>query len=135
MIIVLAGLFAAVTAWQLNKLAIKFFGPGAIAYLIPLLEEGSKTLWAFYLGVPVFFSHFIFGGIEAIYDLGTSRRNGFSAGIISFLSHMIFGLISMQVLRSVQNVYLAVGAGYLVHMVWNTIVMKYFVRKKEGDKG
>lgn len=129
--IIIAGILASSSAWLLNRLAIKALGPAAIIYLIPLLEEAVKTLWAFYWGIPIFFTHLFFGGVEAIYDLETSRRNGFWAGLTSFFSHLVFGLVAMEVYSSGRKVVFGILASYVVHMLWNLLVMKILVRSKE----
>ena len=131
MVIIIAGILASASAWLLNRLAIKALGPSAIIYLIPLLEETVKTLWAFYWGIPIFFTHLFFGGVEAIYDLGSSCRNGVWAGLTSFFSHLVFGLVAMEVYLSGRRIIYAIIASFVVHMLWNLFVMKFLVRSKE----
>ncbi len=87
----LAGILAATVAWQFNKIIVKYWGEWGTVWITPVLEEISKTVGAVLLNTDIILTQGLFGAIEALYDLKTSRRKGISAAVASLLGHTVFG--------------------------------------------
>lgn len=114
-------LFAALLAWQLNRIKVYLPGPN-IVYYTPLVEELSKTFPAVLIGASLFFTHAFFGMIEAVWELFSLRRNSLYAGLAALASHSIFGLITTLAYERYGAVAPAFFAGYLAHAAWNYTV-------------
>lgn len=127
---ILAGTGAAAAAWVANRLALKIFGPMVIVYIVPLVEELSKTGLAILFNTLIILVHGIFGLIEGIYDLFYAQETGLTAGLASITGHLLYGLITAWTYSGSGQITVAVMGGYLVHMLWNLIVMRFLVHKK-----
>lgn len=153
----LAGAAAAAAAWIFNRLALKIFGPPVIIYIVPLVEELAKTGLAVLFNASIIMVHVSFGLIEGIYDFfytvgeykrscgikkanaGTScqrslfnaRKTGLSAGLVSLAGHLLYGLVTAWAFTQSGQIAVGVAGGYLVHMLWNLVVMRFLVHKKE----
>ncbi|AZR74568.1 hypothetical protein BBF96_14930 [Anoxybacter fermentans] len=119
----LAGLIAAVAAYLINRELVQRFGVEIIVYITPILEEILKTGLAVFFHTTILPVHIIFGIIEGIYDLKTSKL-GVSAGVLSLVWHTVFGLVTI-LLRSVMGnlVWGLIGA-ILLHYLGNSIIIK-----------
>jgi hypothetical protein len=120
---VVAGLMAALS-FLVNRAALKYAGVQTVITVGPVLEETTKTLPAFWLGADVLLTHAVFGAIEAGYDWWTSPRHGAVAAFLSVGGHSLFGIMTVAVLHFAGSVILAVGAGILVHIVWNVLLIR-----------
>lgn len=121
---ILAGLLAAVASWLANGQIADRFGPRGIVYLVPAVEELSKTLLALAFNSSVFLSHAVFGTVEAVYDTLVTRKTGVWAGLASYLGHMAFGLITLGLYRLSGYALIGLTGGYLAHLTWNWLVLK-----------
>lgn len=127
----LAGATAAAVAWVFNRLALKFFGLPVIIYIVPLVEELAKTGLAVLFNAPVILVHAGFGLIEGIYDFFYTRKTGLSAGLVSLTGHLLYGLVTVWAFKQSGQMAVGIVGGYLVHMLWNLVVMRFLVHKKE----
>ncbi len=121
------GVLAAVLVWQLNKVITSLI-PERRVLLSPLGEEAVKTLLAVLFGANIFLAHFFFGAVEGVWEMFSVRRGGFYAGLSALASHSIFGYITVFVYETWGVLLLALEAGYLVHVTWNYVILKYFAR-------
>lgn len=119
----LAGFAAALVAYILNRYLVNRFGSGTIVYLTPIIEEGVKTGFATILEAAIVPVHLIFGLIEGIYDLKTSRY-GITAGLMSVAWHAIFGLVTVWLTRMLGNLAYGVLTAILLHFLGNSIIVK-----------
>lgn len=129
---VLAGVSAAAIAWVTNRLALKVFGPPVIICIVPIVEELAKTGLALLFKSSIIWTHSVFGLIEGLYDLFYTQKTGLAAGLTSITGHLLYGLITAWAFSRSGQVAVAVMSGYLAHMIWNLIVMKFLVRKKRS---
>lgn len=126
----IAGILAAVVSWVGNRAALKLIGTKGIIILAPLVEELAKSGAAIIAGSSMVLTHGMFGLIEGVYDAWDSGWSGLSAGLLSFLGHIFYGLVTWQVWQKHGVFWLAVIAGYVVHTLWNALVMKFVVKKR-----
>lgn len=127
---ILAGSGAAVFAWIVNRQTLKLFGPTVIIYIVPLVEELAKTGLAVLFNSSLVLAHGIFGLIEGVYDFFYSRQTGITAGFISLAGHAFYGLVTAWAISRFGQIAPGILAGFLVHTLWNMLVMKYVVRPK-----
>lgn len=125
-----AGIIAAVAAWQINKIIIKYWGDRGTIWITPGVEELLKTGASLILGADLIFTHGFFGFIEAVYDLKTSRKKGRSAALASLLGHLAFGTAANAGLVFYQSVWAAIIYGTMGHMAWNVLVSLMVKRKR-----
>lgn len=125
-----AGAAAAAFAWVVNRLALKLFGAMVIVCIVPFVEEVAKTGLAVLFKASIILTHGIFGLVEAIYDLVYSQKTGFIAGLASIVGHLLYGLAAAWAYWESGQIAAALMAGYLLHMLWNFIVMRFLVKKK-----
>jgi len=116
-----AALSAAALAWQLNR-ALAHLPGGYRVYLAPLQEEFVKTFLALFFGASLFFTHVLFGAVEAVMELLYQRRNSLYAGLAALLSHTFFGFITAVAYALYEAMLPALVAGYLTHTAWNYTV-------------
>lgn len=119
----LAGLCAAAFAYVINRYLVNRFGANTIVFITPILEEGLKTGLAILLHAVILPVHVVFGLVEGIYDLKTSRV-GILAGLMSILWHTAFGLITVLVAVVMGNLVYGLLAAIFIHYVGNSIVVK-----------
>lgn len=117
---------AAALAWEVNKFSGQWAGTRLI-YLVPLVEEVSKTAPAVLFGGDILLTHLSFGAVEGIWEY-FNRRNGFYAGLAALASHSVFGFITLSVYR-VYAMLPALAAGFLAHTAWNYLVMRYMAHQ------
>lgn len=130
----LAGLLAATLVWVINGWYLSKLGTIGIVYLVPLVEEVSKTWLAVAMNAPIFYTHAVFGTVEGIADIYSGRPLGISAGWVSYLGHMVFGYLAAWAYQRWNNVWLAILPAYLIHMIWNGFVMQVLVSPKGGKE-
>lgn len=121
---ILAGLLAAGVSWVTNGQIAERLGPRGLLYLVPAVEELTKSLFAIALNSSLFLSHAVFGTVEAVYDTLMTRKTGVWAGLVSYLGHMLFGLITLGIYRLTGLVLFGLMGGYLVHLAWNLLVLE-----------
>lgn len=119
----MAGLSAAAFAYVVNRYLVNRFGANTIVFITPILEEGLKTGLAVFLGAAILPVHVVFGLVEGIYDLKTSRV-GIMAGLMSTIWHTVFGLLTVLVANLMGNLVYGLLAAIFVHYVGNSIVVK-----------
>lgn len=92
----------------------------------PVIEEVCKTLPAYWLAQDILLVHLFFGVIEAGYEfLGGSGIARYAA-LLSIVGHFLFGLMTITALFLGGQWYLALASGILLHLLWNTIVLRFF---------
>lgn len=136
MSIPLAGIFASLAASVIaaaatllvNRLALRFLGTGVIIWLVPVLEEVTKTSVALLWHAPLLITHIFFGAVEAVYDMATSPETGMAAGLLSVFGHALFGYAVVLGLQRFDSILIGAAAGILLHILWNSVVMKFVVR-------
>ncbi|WP_424610384.1 hypothetical protein [Caldanaerobacter sp.] len=112
-----------VVAYLLNSAVVKKYGEKAIIYIVPFIEETSKTVFG-YLTSSILVSHFMFGIAEAVNDYTkVSHKINGRAAALSILSHSIFGLVS-YVLYIKINLFTAIFSASLLHVVWNRFMLR-----------
>ena len=121
-----AGLVAALMAWGLNVLMVKSGGERCIIWVIPWLEEFTKTGAALLLRTSIPLTHGVFGLVEAVHDCLISRRLGFWAGLASVVSHWFFGQITQYFISQTGYWLLGVGVAAVVHVSWNLAITRLF---------
>lgn len=119
----LAGAMAALLAWGLNGLALRWLGLGAVRVVVPLAEETAKTLLALAFRAPLFWAHALFGAFEAAVDLVRGGRLRLIAGLAALLSHLIFGAVAAWSFGRTGSPLVAIALPGLVHVVWNTAIV------------
>lgn len=99
------------------------FGEGTIIFVTPILEETLKTGLAVYLRTAILPVHVIFGLIEGIYDLKTSRL-GISAGLLSLIWHTGFGLVTILLGKFMGNIAYGLVGAILIHYLGNSFIIQ-----------
>jgi hypothetical protein len=127
----LAAAAAAAAAWIFNRLALKILGPPVIIYIVPLVEELAKTGLAGLFNVSIIMVHAGFGLIEGVYDFFYARKTGPRAGLVSLGGHLLYGLVTAWAFTQSGQIAVGMAGGYLVHMLWNLVVMRFLVHSKE----
>jgi len=115
-------------SFLINKTLLKYVGPQVVLTYGPAVEEGAKTLLAWYLGADILATHVVFGVLEGGYDWLTSGRNGSKAAITSVAGHTLFGLITVAMLNLTGTVWLAVAGTIVAHVIWNTIIIRLYAK-------
>ncbi|AAM25690.1 hypothetical protein M2349_002573 [Caldanaerobacter subterraneus subsp. tengcongensis MB4] len=120
---VLSGMAGIVVAYLLNSAVVKRYGERAVIYIVPFIEESSKTVFG-YLTSSILASHFMFGIAEAVndYTKASYKING-RAAVLSILSHSIFGVISYVLVEKV-NLFVAILSASLLHLLWNRFMLR-----------
>jgi hypothetical protein len=121
MIEVISGIVSALIAYVFNRLLIKRQKEKSIVFIIPLVEECSKTLIAIMMGGSIIGVHVVFGIIEALYDLlHTKSKNAATiAAVLSLISHSIFGIISNYIYIWTGWLSLGIIITTIIHSTWN----------------
>ena len=104
----------------MNCLLVRLMREKAVL-LSPVVEETVKTVSAVLLGASIFYTHLLFGCIEAVGDLHYSRKLGLPAACLSIGGHAVFGLATQLLYRWV-NLFYAVGVGLTLHLLWNCTI-------------
>lgn len=118
-----AGFMAALTAYMLNRYLVYRFGSDAIVYLTPIIEESLKTGLAVFFHAAIVPVHLVFGLIEGIYDLTTSRM-GLAAGLLSLIWHASFGLVTVFLTSVTGHVVYGLVAATFLHYLGNRGIVK-----------
>ena len=118
-------LFALVLSWLVNKFMLERMGEYAIYYGAPVIEEILKSVPAYLLNRPIFYTHFWFGMGEALYDFCTGRReSGRWAALLSIMSHSFFGGAVYLFVKLIDNIVIALIVSITLHMGWNYGIMR-----------
>lgn len=120
---ILAAVSAAGLAFPGNLLLGKA-GPAGITFVGPVLEEGIKTGSSLFFGAPVPATHLLFGVLEAAGDLAWGGRHKLPAALCGVAAHTIFGLVTYFLIGSGFPVYTGVLGAVVVHVAWNTAVLR-----------
>lgn len=120
---IVSGIAGVIVSYILNKIFASIYGDAAIIYIVPVIEEISKTVSGYITG-SIIAAHLIFGIAEALYDYITaSYKINFRAAVSSIISHGIFGVLSYYlVLHS--SIFLAIGVAALIHGLWNRVMLR-----------
>lgn len=121
--ILLAGTIAALAAFLLNRYLVGRFGPETIVYITPIIEESLKTGLAVFFNTAILPVHIVFGLIEGIYDLKTSRV-GVAAGLLSLIWHTCFGLVTIFLRTFMGHLGYGLIAAIFLHYLGNREVVK-----------
>lgn len=111
-------------SFLINKRLWKSKGPKVILTYGPAVEEGAKTILAWYLGADIFATHVGFGIIEGAYDYFTNSGTGVKAALLSISGHSLFGLITLGLLALAESVWLALAGAIIAHVAWNSIMVR-----------
>jgi len=120
---ILAGLIAAFAAWIFNRYAVNSWGDLAIAYIVPVAEEIFKTFIAIIFGASIFYTHFSFGVIEAVWDMKVNIK-GFRPAVFDLLTHSIFGLITIYSFRFTGSLIFGILFSTITHIAWNSYIIR-----------
>lgn len=91
--------------------------------LIPIVEEALKSFSALLLEASLINTHFVFGIIEAGYEIiGSKSVKGVMGGMSSLFAHGLLGLTTAGVFRMTDSLLLGIGAAAVLHSVWNRVV-------------
>ncbi|KJS85668.1 MAG: hypothetical protein JM58_07995 [Peptococcaceae bacterium BICA1-8] len=123
MVAFFAGLLAAFVAWIFNRYVVNRWGDLAVAYIVPIAEEILKTFIAIILGASIFYAHFSFGVIEAIWDMKANTK-GFRPAILSLLTHSFFGLITIYTFQLTGLLILGIIISTTTHIIWNSYIIR-----------
>jgi hypothetical protein len=119
----LSGMAGIVVAYFLNSAVVKKYGEKAVIYIVPFIEETSKTVFG-YLTSSIPVSHLMFGIAEAVNDYTkASYKINARAAVLSILSHSLFGLVS-YVLYVRIGLFGAIFSAYLLHVGWNRFMLR-----------
>ncbi|QJW47461.1 hypothetical protein HA075_17775 [bacterium BFN5] len=120
------GCLVAALSFLLNRMLIKQIGLQTMITASPALEEGTKTLLAFFLGADVLAAHVTFGVVEACYDWYQNGRSGLKAALFSIGGHSLFGAVTILLLAVSDSIWLALATGILAHVIWNVTVIRIY---------
>ena len=119
----LAGITASLFSFIINNRVISCFGDKAVVLYIPIIEEFSKTYFAFAINGNIIFSHMVFGTVEAIYDLYNSpRKYSLTASMLSLLSHTVLGVIAFYAIKLSGSLMFSVLLSVIIHSLWNRFI-------------
>ncbi|MBZ4688235.1 MAG: hypothetical protein PWQ96_864 [Clostridia bacterium] len=128
---IMVGLLVSLIAWLVNRYFVINLGSAGLIAVAPILEEVLKTGGAVLLGADIFFVHAFFGAAEAVIDINTGAHSK-SAGILSFLGHLLFGYLA-AVAYHIANIWWALIAGIVVHILWNFSIVLLVSMRNKGD--
>lgn len=123
------GCLMAALSFLLNKALLKYVGPISIISYSPAVEEGAKTLLAYYLGADILAAHITFGVLEAVYDWRQHRQE-LIAPLLSVGGHTLFGLATVAMFSLTGRIWLALAAGLIIHVIWNTVIVTIYAPEK-----
>lgn len=120
---IISGIAGVIVSYILNKIFVTKYGDIAIIYVVPVVEEVSKTISGYITG-SIIAAHFIFGIAEALHDYVTaSYKINFRAAVSSIMSHGILGILSYYLVLH-GNIFLAIGVATLIHGLWNRAMLR-----------
>jgi hypothetical protein len=120
------GCLVAALSFLLNKTFVKWIGLKTVITVSPLLEEATKTLFAYYLGADILAAHITFGLVEACYDWVQNERTGVKAAWFSLGGHSLFGAVTVLLLAVSGSIGLALAGGVVAHLIWNATVIRLY---------
>ncbi|MCR3923131.1 MAG: hypothetical protein NUK65_11565 [Firmicutes bacterium] len=124
----LAGFIAASLAFLINRFAYSVWKDSVIVGAVPLVEEVSKTMMAYFFHTSILATHFAFGVMEGLIDgLGGRRRK--LAAVSAVLAHSLFGWATAKVTAETGVVGVGIAAGILVHATWNAVLLFRTVKR------
>lgn len=121
-----AGGLAALISWTVNTVLVRYRGDFAVIWIIPILEEMTKTSMAFILGASIPLTHLLFGLIEAIHDYVKGPRLGLLAGILSILGHGLFGWSTIWIFFLTKSLVFSILLVSTIHIIWNIVMVRLF---------
>ncbi len=123
---ILAGMVSALIAYILNRILIRRQKEKSIVYVIPLVEEVSKTIIGLLIRGNIIGVHFVFGIIEAIYDWfhTEEKKVALIAMVLSIVSHSIFGFITYYIYLWTGWIGLGIVGAVLGHIIWNYFISR-----------
>lgn len=122
-------------SFLLNRFFLRCLGPASIISTGPVVEEAAKTLFGYYLEADIITVHAVFGLLEAGYDWRQGGRHKLLAALLSIGGHSLFGAASAKVLVMSGSVWPALGAGVLLHIGYNVMVVRLLVRQAADSPG
>lgn len=126
---VAAGLIAAAASFLLNKAMIRMFGNIALTTVIPIFEEGFKSLIPVLMGTSILLSHITFGIAESVYEVFTSSGKRADLGaLVSFLSHCFLGILTVILINTTKSLMLSIIGAAFLHILWNRMVAGVYTR-------
>lgn len=120
------GCLVAALSFLLNRMLVKQIGLKTVITASPVIEEGTKTLLAFFLGADILAAHVTFGVVEACYDWHQNGRTGMKAALFSIGGHSVFGIVTILLLSISGSIGLALAAGIVAHIIWNVTVIRIY---------
>lgn len=120
---IIACLMAALS-FVANKALLRLIGPQVILTWGPIVEEGAKTLLAWYLAADIVATHVIFRVLEGVYDYLIGTRYRTQAALTSVVCHTLFGGITVTLLGFTGSIWIAVGGAVIAHAAWNRAVIR-----------
>ncbi|NLT94969.1 MAG: hypothetical protein GXW85_05445 [Clostridia bacterium] len=124
-----SGTLAAIAAWFINRWLVNRWGDLAVMGMVPIIEEVLKTYAAILLGASIFYAHFAFGFLEAIWDMKVNS-NGFLPAVFSLVTHSFFGFLTIIIYNLSGFFTLGICLSIIVHGLWNS----YIIRISKGRK-
>jgi len=120
------GCLMAGLSFLLNRLLLKYIGIKVVISYSPVVEELTKTLCSYYLAADILVTHFTFGVLEAGYDWFNrqNRQRGTVAALLSIVGHTLFGGITVFVFNLSNSIFIGIGVGISVHLIWNVILIR-----------
>lgn len=124
-----AGMLAAIAAYAINRIIIAGMGNKGMVTLIPIVEESLKSFAALFLGASLINSHFVFGAIEAGYEIaGAKGIKSVWGGLSSFAAHGFLGLVTAWMFRLTGSLLLGIGGASVLHSMWNRFITGTYTR-------
>ena len=118
------GMVSALIAYGFNRILLRWQKEKSILFMIPFVEEVSKTSVAILSHSSMIGVHVVFGVIEAFYDVihTKEQRVALIAAVLSLISHSIFGIISYYLYDWTRCSVLAIIAATIIHSIWNYFI-------------
>jgi len=120
------GCLMAALSFLLNRALVNWIGIKTVISYSPVIEEASKTLFAYFMGADILATHITFGLVEAGYDWYQNDRHGGKAALFSVVGHSLFGIATVGILAVSSSILLALAAGLLLHLIWNITVIRIY---------
>lgn len=119
----MAGFFMACLSFLVNKALLKIFGPKIIISYSPLVEESTKTLFAYCIGADILLTHVAFGAVEASYDFYHSKNFRWQAAMLSIVAHSLFGIITVITYQLSDSILIGLLLGFTAHWLGNILLV------------
>jgi len=126
--ILAAGLLAAAVAYVANRFFYRLMGNTVLLGPVPIVEEVCKTMSAALLGAAVFYTHLVFGLIEALLDW-RGQKKGVLPACYGLIAHGAFGLITVAATQKTGMLIQGIFTAVIFHILWN-MVMTYRTAKR-----